>query len=109
MDTRIDTENGTMRVMMRGELDHHAARDHNARLREQIDYHLPLRCLLDLGGLTFMDSSGLAVILYVFNRMEELGGALELQNTPPQAARVISASGVDRLISMRSGDVRHEK
>ena len=46
-----------------GELDHHRARAVMEELDRQIDLALPRELVLDLAGLTFTDSSGIAVLL----------------------------------------------
>ena len=45
-----------------------------------------------------MDSSGIAVVLRTWKRMKELGGGMTLRTVPPQAAKVLKAAGVDKLI-----------
>ena len=54
--------------------------------------------MLDLNALSFMDSSGIALLLKLKKRMQYVGGTLEVQNTPPQAHRVLVGAGIDRLI-----------
>ena len=53
---------------------------------------------LDLGGVSFMDSSGIAVVLRTWRRMSQLGGVMTVRNVPPQAAKVLKAAGIDKLI-----------
>ena len=53
---------------------------------------------LDLGGVGFMDSSGIAVVLRTWKRLREYGGAMRLVHVPPQPAKVLKAAGVDRLV-----------
>lgn len=81
-----------------GELDHHAARDVMEELDRQIDRALPKRLVIDLEGLTFTDSSGIAVLLRAWRRMGELNGAVQVVNTPKQAWKVFQAAGLSRLI-----------
>ena len=54
-------KNGTLSVFLKGEIDHHRA----ASIREEIDgavrAYLPEKLVLDFGGVTFCDSSGIAV------------------------------------------------
>ena len=61
---------------------------------------LPLQTVLDLKGLTFMDSSGIAVVLRCKRRMEALGGSLAVVNIPRQAAKVLDAAGLSRRIDL---------
>lgn len=88
----------TLTARVAGEVDHHAARDLMLQLSREIDAALPRALELDLGGVSFMDSSGIAVVLRSYKRMKELGGSLTLRTVPPQAAKVLKAAGVDKLI-----------
>ena len=88
----------TLTARIAGEVDHHAARDLMVRLGREIDAALPQSLELDLGGVSFMDSSGIAVVLRSYKRMKELGGVMTLRTVPPQAAKVLRAAGVDKLI-----------
>ena len=51
----------TLRLL--GELDHAAAQEVMPGIEDAVEEYLPRRCVLDLSGLSFMDSSGIAVIL----------------------------------------------
>lgn len=77
-----------------GEIDHHSAQD----LRERIDSQLlsvsPERLVLDFAGVTFMDSSGLGLILGRMRRMQGLGGELTVQHLPDQIKKVLDLAGV---------------
>ena len=56
-------ENRCLTASLSGELDHHRAREVMEELDRQIDAALPRKLTLDLAGLTFTDSSGIAVVL----------------------------------------------
>ena len=93
------TEQGrTLTARLAGEIDHHAAKEIMAELAEQIDAALPEHLVLELSGVTFMDSSGIAVLLNAWRRMGQLGGTLVVSHTPPQAEKVLKAAGLDRLL-----------
>ena len=91
-------EGRVLRAALSGEVDHHGARAIMEELGRQIDLELPRELTLDLAGVTFMDSSGIAVLLRAYRQVGELGGSLTVVNVPDQAARVLRAAGVDRLI-----------
>ena len=90
----------TLYAAIDGELDHHRAREVLAELDRQIDLELPRRLTLDLGGVSFMDSSGIAVLLRAGRRMKELDGSLRVVQVPQQAARVLRAAGLDKLMEL---------
>ena len=86
---------------MKGELDHHGARNALRELELSIDAALPKKLVLDLAGVTFMDSSGIALILRAQQRMQLLDGSLLVRNVPQQAWRVLDAAGIGRLVTIR--------
>ena len=81
-----------------GELDHHRAREVMEELNNRIDRAMPRLLTLDLGGLTFTDSSGIAVVLRTRKRLAQIGGGMRVVNTPDQADKVFRAAGVQRLV-----------
>jgi stage II sporulation protein AA (anti-sigma F factor antagonist) len=91
-------KNGRLTLRLIGELDHHSARNTMDEISGLIDRFLPRDLVLELSGLSFMDSSGIAIILRVYKRMRELNGRAWVENPPPQPQRVIDTSGIDRLI-----------
>ncbi len=81
-----------------GELDHHAAKTAMHALDEELEERLPRNLVLDFGGLQFMDSSGIAVVMRAYRRMKELGGSVSVKNVPDQPGKVLRAAAMDRLI-----------
>ena len=55
-------------ALVAGELDHHEARTVMEELDRRIDLTQPRELTLDLSGLTFADSSGIAVLLRAHRR-----------------------------------------
>lgn len=95
----ICTEQGrTLTARLAGEIDHHAAREIMDELGEQIDAALPERLVLELSQVTFMDSSGIAVLLNAWRRMGQLEGTVEVCQVPQQAEKVLQAAGLNRLM-----------
>lgn len=91
-------ENRCLTAWVAGELDHHGAKAVMEELDRQIDVTLPRELTLDLKGLTFTDSSGVAVLLRAYRRMGQNQGAMRVVNTPDQAGKVFRAAGLERLI-----------
>ena len=89
---------GVPRAAISGEVDHHRARAIMEELSRQIDLELPRSLTLDLEGVTFMDSSGIAVLLRAYRRLGELGGAVKVVHVPAQAGKVLRAAGLDKLM-----------
>ncbi len=66
-----------------------------------VDAALPKVLVLDMSGITFMDSSGIALILRAQQRMQLLDGSILVCNVPAQARRVLDAAGIGRLVTIK--------
>ena len=91
-------EGRVLRAALSGEVDHHGARAIMEELNRQIDLELPRELTIDLAGVSFMDSSGIAVLLRAWRRVGELGGSVQVVNVPTQAAKVLKTAGLDKLM-----------
>ncbi len=100
MEISASSRERRLTLRLKGELDHHGARGLIRRAEQEIDTSLPLQLALDFGGVTFMDSSGIAVVIRCRQRMRELGGTVTLCQVPAQPRKVFEASGITRLVAM---------
>ena len=91
-------EGRVLRAALSGEVDHHGARAIMEELNRQIDLELPRELTIDLEGVTFMDSSGIAVLLRAWRRVGELGDSGQVGNVTAQAAKVRKTAGLDKLM-----------
>ena len=96
-------QEGRLTLYLKGELDHHEASAVLRQVSRTIDDYLPRDCVVDLDGLTFMDSSGIALILKISRLMAETGGRAWVANAKNQPLKVIDASGIDRVIQVSTG------
>ncbi len=87
-------------VSIYGEFDLSAAdycrRDIDQKMREYGAKHI----LFDLDGVTFIDSSGLGVILGRYRKVTEQGGKVAISNASPKILRILELAGLSRLISI---------
>lgn len=101
MNVRYTYSEGCLRVWLSGELGHHEAISLMARLSALVEDHLPADMVLDLSGLEFMDSSGIAVVVQTARKCQNCGGKLTVAGTPPQAQKVLTCAGIHRLVDIR--------
>ena len=101
MEIQAKCTDRTLLLELSGELDHHGAKGALRELELAIDAALPTRLVLDLEGVTFMDSSGIALILRAQQRMHLMDGSVLVCNVPAQAKRVLDAAGIGRLVTIR--------
>lgn len=77
-----------------GEIDHDAAQNLRIQLDDALLTRTPRTLVLDLGGVGFMDSSGVGLILGRQRCARSLGGTLRIQHAPEQLRRVLQLAGI---------------
>ncbi len=91
-------DNGKLTIYLYGELDHHAARGTMKAISDMMMYDLPKQTVLDFGGLTFMDSSGIALLLKTHRLAKANNGTVWVEHPNRQVLRVLEASGIERFV-----------
>ena len=94
-------ENGKLTIFLSGEIDHHRAKNCIREISGKIEAYNPNTCVLDFRDVTFMDSSGIAVVINALRYMTRIEGVLELDYLNPQPLKVFRASGIDKLVQIR--------
>ena len=84
-------------IALTGEIDHHTAKQIMQAVAEKVDQYLPRICVLDFQSVGFMDSSGIAIVIFTVRRLRELGGRVVLQNVPTQPLKVLKAAGIEKI------------
>ena len=101
MEINTKTADRNLLLELSGDIDHHGARNAIREVEVAVDTVLPKKLVLDMAGVTFMDSSGIALLLRAQQRMQLLDGSLLVCNVPQQAKRVLDAAGIGRLVTIR--------
>ncbi|MFF4018714.1 STAS domain-containing protein [Streptomyces sp. NPDC001843] len=87
-----------------GEIDHHTG----DTLREALDIPdgAQPRIVIDMGQVTFMDSSGINILISAHRRLTEAGGWLRLAAPTETVLRTLQIVGIDTVIDCRE-TLRH--
>ena len=94
-------QDGQLTVALTGEIDHHCAKSYMQTIHAKIEAYTPSICILDFQEVTFMDSSGIAVVINALRAITRLGGNLMLTGLKEQPRKVFRASGVDKLVKVK--------
>ena len=87
-------------MALSGEVDHHHARGLMTEIEREIDRELPKHVTLDLGGVTFMDSSGIGLVLGRVRLLQFWKGRVVLCGLSPSLGRMVELSGIGTLASI---------
>lgn len=85
----------TLLAELSGEIDHHGAELLRAQIDERISAIGPAILTLDFSGVTFMDSSGIGLILGRHKLVSAGGGVLIVQKAPQEIRRMLTLAGID--------------
>ena len=102
---RYETEQigGALVVKLYGEIDQHCV----SEIRDDIDRQIAIRniksLIVDLGGVEFMDSSGIGMIMGRYKNMVSRGGKMMLVRPQPQVDKVLELSGIKKLFEKNCG------
>ena len=94
-------EEGRLTVALTGEIDHHCAKNYIQTIASKIESYAPKICILDFRDVSFVDSSGIAVVINALRNMTQIEGKLLLTGISSQPMRVFQASGIDKLINIK--------
>lgn len=95
----LDTNytNDVLTVWLTGEIDHNRASKLRGTIDSQLNALRPKLLELDFSKVSFMDSSGIGLIMGRYRSMGLIGGKLKVINVPNNIERVINLSGVTSL------------
>ncbi|KAF5028531.1 Anti-sigma F factor antagonist [anaerobic digester metagenome] len=106
MCTILSPAGDTLTVLLAGEIDHHSAAGMRAQIDEAIERYRPAVLTLDFGGVTFMDSSGIGLVMGRYKLMNTFGGTVNVVNTPKPLQKVMRLAGLDRLARIENGGIK---
>ncbi len=102
MKLKLSLKGNELNAALAGELDEHSAADVRRKLDDALRDPDITRVVFDMRSVTFMDSSGIGVILGRYRRMMERGGSMSVMNAKGGVERLLRLSGVYTLCTERS-------
>ena len=90
----FDFNDGVLRVAIVGEINHHNAVFVRQEIDEKIQELNSKNLVLDLAEVSFMDSSGLGLVMGRYQRMQELGGTLTVANPSAEHKKLFKLAGL---------------
>ena len=85
-------------VSLIGELDHHSAEEVRVKIDDRISRENIRKLVLDFSGVTFMDSSGIGVIIGRYKKISMRSGEVNIISVSKSIKRVFELSGIFKII-----------
>ncbi|MFJ5621191.1 anti-sigma F factor antagonist [Peribacillus loiseleuriae] len=96
----METRNRVLCIRLKGELDHHTAANLKKQAESVLEQQEIKHIVLNLEELTFMDSSGLGVILGRYNQIKKNEGEMVVCAISPSVKRLFEMSGLFKIIKL---------
>lgn len=91
-------EGSVLIVGMDGEIDHHSAEHIRKKIDSQIVFGNIKRIVFDFSKVSFMDSSGIGIVMGRYRNMQNLHGSTAIANVTPHIRRVFEMAGISKFV-----------
>jgi stage II sporulation protein AA (anti-sigma F factor antagonist) len=100
----METKKDVLVVRLQGELDHHTADELRTKVDEVLRNPEIRHIVLSLTDLSFMDSSGIGVILGRYKQISARSGEMVVCSINPTIYRIFEMSGLFKVIKFRENE-----
>ena len=105
MSAKIEYRQKEIYVFLDGEIDHHSASLIRVSVDDAILHKRPQLLVLDFRDVSFMDSSGIGLVMGRYKLMKTVGGRISVENLSPTAYKVMKLAGIERLGELKQKEV----
>ena len=96
----IKSTGEVLTVYLQGEIDHHSAKGMREEIDRSIEHSMPSLLILDFSDVTFMDSSGIGLVMGRDKNLQRTGAGLNIVNLPDNIYKIMKLAGIERLASL---------
>ncbi len=100
MSVQISVNGEVTTAYLSGEIDHHSAASIRAEIDNATELNMPSLLILDFTRVSFMDSSGIGLVMGRYRNLLRRGAKLHITGTSPQIYKVMRLSGIEKLATI---------
>ncbi|MGL5069201.1 MAG: anti-sigma F factor antagonist [Sarcina sp.] len=89
-------------VQLSGELDHHSAQEVRVKVDDRLDRFDVKKLIFDFSEVSFMDSSGIGVIIGRYKKISIRDGIVAIASISGSIKRIFDLSGIFKVIRVYS-------
>ena len=101
-------DSGTLTICLNGEIDHYAAGKLREEIEKLIEKRKPGTLILDFHDVSFMDSSGVGMLIGRYKTMSAIGGKMVACCLSESVSRLYHMAGLHRIIPIVLDEGRKE-
>lgn len=107
MSVKIDFDEDSLICRLSGEIDHHTTLPVRLEIDDKIENCRPKTLILDFSEVTFMDSSGIGLVMGRYKLLNEFGGVMEVIGLSNNSYKVMRLAGLDRIATIKKGSSKN--
>ena len=100
MYLKFENKEDKLLVYMMGELDHHSAEEVRTKIDDRLSREDINKLIMDFSGVSFMDSSGIGVVIGRYKKLSYKNGRVCVTNVSEAVKRVFELSGMFKIIKL---------
>lgn len=104
MSVRIEQTGEVLTAYLGGEIDHHTAKNMRQEIDNAVELNMPTLLVLDFSDVSFMDSSGIGLVMGRYRTLLKTGAELHISGTSPQIYKVMKLAGLEKLARIDKGE-----
>jgi len=97
MAVEINVTGEVVTAYLKGELDHHSAREMREAVDSAVELNMPTLLILDFSSVSFMDSSGIGLVMGRYKKLQKSGASLHISGVSPTIYKVMRLAGLEKL------------
>ena len=98
-------KDNVLKIYISGEIDHHSAFEIKDEIDCQLLYYTPETAVMNFEKVSFMDSSGIGLILARYKFAQNCGISLYVQGLNTQTQRVLALAGIKTIREITTGEI----
>jgi len=102
MSVGINVTGEVVTAYLSGEIDHHSAKIIRETVDNAVELNMPTLLVLDFKDVSFMDSSGIGLVMGRYRNLVKSGAELHITGAPPQIYKMMKLAGIERLAKLES-------
>lgn len=100
MISNYDEKDKLLTIVLTEEIDHHVAEKIRRKTDYEIERFIPRKTILDFNKVTFMDSSGIGMLIGRYKVMKMFGGTIEIINAKPSIKKIFEMCGIHKIMKV---------
>lgn len=97
MSVKIEFDGETLKCFLSGEIDHHTALPIRLDIDDRLENSRPKHTVMDFSDVTFMDSSGIGLVMGRYKVLSAFDGTLEITGLSDNSYKVMRLAGMEKI------------